>query len=219
MADEAKPSDSASAPAGTQTGTPAATAAPATDTSQVELQRLRTELGIARKREEDTRRAYHQSQAQVKALQSQSGFQAPDEGGRDSSGGYDPVLQATIERVGFFTLASEAPEAVQYAQQIRDVLADPERAAQYANPDPYVTFRNVYKDLRAQATEAENAELRKQLEARNAGRESLKAQAVTSGSQASENQEPMTTADLEKMSAQEMEQKFGKAALLGNLTR
>jgi hypothetical protein len=228
MADEVKPADSAQAPAGAQPVTPAATAATAPDTSQVELQRLRTELGIARKREEDTRRAYHQTQAQMKALQSRESHQETtdtgDAQGLDRQTYEETVQSAALSRVVFENAGD--PTILAMIPKIDEILADPLNAQRYARSTPLATYREVVKDLRLQAAvdaaaahAAENVELRKQLESRNSNRGTLAAQAIVSGSPASEGQETMTADDIAKMSVAEMEAKFGKVNLLRNIVR
>lgn len=199
MADEVKPADSAAAPAGSQAGSPEAKAAPVTDASQVvELQRLRTELGIERKRREDTQAALSRKSEEAKrlvALAQGSGYESePSEG---LPRGVDPeVWQATVERTAFFTLAVEQPDSVKYADKIRErIQAD----SNLQTPDPYNGMKRAFTEIRAEELAAENIQLRAQLEARGASRERLAIQAVSSGVSASETTEELTVEDFRKM--------------------
>ena len=215
MADEVKPADSAHAPAGSQTVTPAATAATATDTSQVELQRLRTELGIERKRREDTQRDLHQKAEVIKRYE-QAARGEESEQTQQVAGFSNEILAATVHRAAFLNVAVENasdPMAMQLLPEVQKLLADPDNAARYARSDPADTYREALRDLKLQAVEAANAELRKQLEARGQSRETLKAQAVVSGSQVSGGESEMSLDDFRKMPLAEQKEALKKMGI------
>ena len=219
MADGVKPSDSAQAPAGTPTGTPAATAAPAPDKSQIEVQRLQTQLGIETKRREEAQRAFHTSQARLKALESQAtGYETPGDG-NGTNGAEAEILRDMMQTYGLVRTAIEAPDYTTCAAKVSEVMAaNPER---YSDPNPYKNHRAAYLDVKAEAEaaerarlESENAELRKQLEARANARAGLAIQATSSGVQATEAHGEMTMEEFKAMSTEDKKKYLLQAGLM-----
>ena len=213
MADEVKPADSAQAPAGTQAVTPAATAATATDTSQVELQRTRTELGIERKRREDAQKLITR---QAEMLKRYEGGQVETEA-PTGIGGFSPeMIAATVHRSAFMNVVMENmndPTAVALLPEVQKMFADPDVVARYQRPDPADSYREALRDLKMSALEGQLAETRKQLEARNNGRDVLKAQAVVSGVSASQTEAEMTLEDFRKLPLNEQKEALKKMGM------